>query len=104
MDTVITSPQHPYPQLLIDSIPWPDLTRKWGQQEIVASDEQKASGGCKFASRCPFVMDKCRQAAPPLFHLDQQRVAACYLYEDKAQVPGEALGSLFAERTMPTTA
>jgi peptide/nickel transport system ATP-binding protein len=27
---VIGSPQHPYTQLLIDSIPWPDLRRSWG--------------------------------------------------------------------------
>ena len=28
---VIGEPQHPYTQLLIDSIPWPDLQRSWGQ-------------------------------------------------------------------------
>ncbi len=27
---VIGDPQHPYTQLLIDSIPWPDLNRSWG--------------------------------------------------------------------------
>ncbi len=27
---VIGAPQHPYTQLLIDSIPWPDLQRSWG--------------------------------------------------------------------------
>jgi len=27
---VIGAPQHPYTQLLIDSIPWPDLDRSWG--------------------------------------------------------------------------
>lgn len=27
---VIGKPQHPYTQLLIDSIPWPDLDRAWG--------------------------------------------------------------------------
>lgn len=27
---VIGQPQHPYTQLLIDSIPWPDLNRPWG--------------------------------------------------------------------------
>lgn len=27
---VIGDPQHPYTQLLIDSIPWPDLDRAWG--------------------------------------------------------------------------
>ncbi|MEM9854364.1 MAG: ABC transporter ATP-binding protein, partial [Pseudomonadota bacterium] len=28
---VIGAPQHPYTQLLIDSIPWPDLNRAWGE-------------------------------------------------------------------------
>ena len=27
---VIGDPQHPYTQLLIDSIPWPDVNRPWG--------------------------------------------------------------------------
>lgn len=30
---VIGAPQHPYTQLLIDSIPWPDLDRSWGTEE-----------------------------------------------------------------------
>ncbi|MEM9207108.1 MAG: ABC transporter ATP-binding protein [Pseudomonadota bacterium] len=29
---VIGDPQHPYTQLLIDSIPWPDLKRSWGDK------------------------------------------------------------------------
>ena len=28
---VIGDPQHPYTQLLIDSIPWPDMDRPWGE-------------------------------------------------------------------------
>ena len=31
--SVIGDPQHPYTRLLIDSIPWPDLKRSWGQGE-----------------------------------------------------------------------
>lgn len=31
---VIGAPQHPYTQLLIDSIPWPDLDRSWGDGRI----------------------------------------------------------------------
>ena len=31
VETIIREPQHPYTQLLIDSIPWPDLKRPWGQ-------------------------------------------------------------------------
>lgn len=30
---VIGDPQHPYTQVLIDSIPWPDLDRDWGSVE-----------------------------------------------------------------------
>ncbi|MEO1749350.1 MAG: ATP-binding cassette domain-containing protein, partial [Pseudomonadota bacterium] len=29
---VIGAPQHPYTRLLIDSIPWPDLERSWGEE------------------------------------------------------------------------
>jgi oligopeptide/dipeptide ABC transporter ATP-binding protein len=97
VDAVIGDPQHPYTQLLIDSIPWPDLTRKWGQQEIIAAEDVKGDLrlGCKFAGRCPHVMEKCRKSPPPLFQTDPGRVAACYLYEEKPQVVGERLGELF---------
>ena len=29
VDAVIKTPQHPYTRLLIDSIPWPDIERRW---------------------------------------------------------------------------
>ena len=97
VDSVIAEPQHPYTQLLIDSIPWPDLSRPWGQQELIAEDGESAIAGrgCKFASRCPHVMDRCRQAPPPLYALSNSRVASCYLYEDKPTLDREDLGSLF---------
>lgn len=28
-------PMHPYTRLLVDSIPWPDLNRRWGAQTVV---------------------------------------------------------------------
>jgi peptide/nickel transport system ATP-binding protein len=94
VESVIADPQHPYTQLLIDSIPWPDLTRKWGQQEVIVEEDKSAKAGCKFAGRCPHVMAKCRQSAPPLYRLSDSRVAACYLYEDQPQLAGEQLGKL----------
>ncbi|MEZ4863106.1 MAG: ABC transporter ATP-binding protein [Caldilineaceae bacterium] len=97
VEAVIGNPQHPYTQLLIDSIPWPDLNRQWGQQEITMVDAETArvGKGCKFASRCPFVMDRCRQAPPPLYQLESKQVASCYLYEGKSVLPSETLGVLF---------
>ena len=52
---VIGDPQHPYTRLLIDSIPWPDLERAWGdprsdgetevmEREIEASTETVVRG------------------------------------------------------------
>jgi peptide/nickel transport system ATP-binding protein len=96
VDRVIKDPQHPYTRLLIDSIPWPDLSRKWGQTEIVAREQEHGSveSGCKFTSRCPFVMDKCRQAQPPLYKVDPEQVASCYLYDQQPVVARERLSEM----------
>jgi oligopeptide/dipeptide ABC transporter ATP-binding protein len=104
VESVIANPQHPYTQLLIDSIPWPDLTRKWGQQEIIADEGTSVKTGCKFAGRCPHVMDRCLQSPPPLYQVDEGRVAACYLYDTHPILPGERLGELFAAGPQLVTA
>ncbi len=100
-DSVIRDPKHPYTQLLIDSIPWPDLQRTWGQQEIIIPDgTEKIGKGCKFANRCPHVMPVCREARPPLYQPDgQNRVAACYLYEKSPTLPKDDVGQLFSTGT-----
>lgn len=99
VEGVIRNPQHPYTQLLIDSIPWPDLNQQWGQKEIGTVDGEAAAvgKGCKFAPRCPHVMDKCRQSPPPLYEVDNRQVASCYLYEDKSVLASEELGTLFKD-------
>jgi peptide/nickel transport system ATP-binding protein len=96
VDRVIKDPQHPYTRLLIDSIPWPDISRKWGQTEIVAREQEHGSieAGCKFTARCPFVMDKCRAAPPPLYKLNDDRVATCYLYDQSSVVERERLSEV----------
>jgi peptide/nickel transport system ATP-binding protein len=95
-DRVIKEPQHPYTRLLIDSIPWPDLGRKWGETEIVAkAGEGGGTGeGCKFTSRCPFVMDKCKQAQSPLYRLHGDQVASCYLFDQNQAQPREKLSDI----------
>src|SRR5947208_2074193 len=72
VDTVIKDPQHPYTRLLIDSIPWPDLNRRWGETEIKARESELTGHGtgCPFYARCPFAMEKCL-TPPPLFRLNE---------------------------------
>ena len=101
VEKLIGEPKHPYTQLLIDSIPWPDLQRHWGQQEVVGIDEDRSVAsqtGCKFAGRCPHVMEICKQAPPPLYQTATRCVAACYLYEKEAVLPSEELGTIFRSR------
>lgn len=92
IETVIKGPQHPYTRLLIDSIPWPDLDRRWGGDQMPIKEIEGASTGkgCKFASRCPFVMDKCK-APPSLYRLSQHQTASCYLHDQFDTISADKL-------------
>lgn len=95
VDRIIKNPQHPYTRLLIDSIPWPDLNRRWGETEIKAREEtgEDISTGCKFYGRCPFAMEKCK-TFPPLFQLNEQQAASCYLFDENPSIESEKLSEL----------
>ena len=88
VEQVIKNPKHPYTQLLVGSIPWPDPTRRWGEGQVAVVDREAtgADKQCKFAPRCPFIMPICRERRPPLFQVDNGRAVACYLYKDKPVV------------------
>jgi peptide/nickel transport system ATP-binding protein len=95
VDDVIKNPQHPYTKLLIDSIPWPDLNRQWGETEIKAKEGELGDSGtgCKFLERCPFAMQQC-SVAPPLFRLSNHQAASCFLYERNPQIASDQLSEL----------
>lgn len=95
VDTVIKEPKHPYTRLLVDSIPWPDINRRWGATEIKAkeSDQSGDGTGCKFASRCPFAFFPCIEL-PPLFRLSEHHATACYLFEQNPRIESERLSEL----------
>ena len=90
---VIDAPQHPYVQLLIDSVPVPDPTDKWDVNISLPSEEEMrtaAAIGCRYYPRCPHRMDKCLEAQPPLFKMEKPKhEAACYLYEENEIAPIE---------------
>lgn len=80
---VIENPKHPYVQELIHSIPVPDPTIKWDTNVVLPDDEQlraKVDSGCRFYPRCPRRMDHCLDEKPPLYEIDTDHQAACYLY------------------------
>lgn len=85
VDHVIRDPKHPYTQLLVDSIPKMRGARDWEKVEdeaIQSVDDARESAGCKFADRCPAVMEKCWSQKPPLYQVNAERVSRCFLYEE----------------------
>lgn len=83
VEQVLMAPKHPYTQLLRASIPEADTAHRW-QGEIRLTDteeEEYLRQGCRFAGRCPHVMDICRTTPPPDFEVEGAQVA-CHLYAD----------------------
>lgn len=66
VEKVLVEPKHPYTQLLRESIPKADFRRRWDQTITLAETEQQEylRTGCKFAGRCPDVMEVCRRQVP----------------------------------------
>lgn len=93
VDQVIKDPQHPYTQLLVDSIPWPNLDQRWGAQPIQARDAAVGTAGCRFRPRCPRAMEACA-AEPPLFRIGDRQTASCFLHDRQPQVAQEQLSEL----------
>ena len=61
-------PAHPYTRALIQAIPSgnPRLRREAAPLEGETPSPMSPPAGCAFSSRCPFAIDACRQAVPPL--------------------------------------
>jgi oligopeptide/dipeptide ABC transporter ATP-binding protein len=106
IELVIKDPQHPYTQLLVGSIPLPNPELRWGARDDDGSRAGAAgpvqNRGCKFADRCPHVMDICHTAPPPLFRTQEGRAAACYLYTGSPTVKATRIMNDPSQRDSPT--
>jgi peptide/nickel transport system ATP-binding protein len=80
-DEVIRSPQHPYTQLLMSTAPDPRLPLAVIEGERDLGEPPKVidpGPGCRFAPRCPLVMDICRSTNPTMVTLSATHRAACF--------------------------
>jgi oligopeptide transport system ATP-binding protein len=83
-EALFKEPLHPYTKALLRSIPVPDPDRR-KRKELLPGEMPGALGklsGCRFSSRCPYVMEKCRQEEPLLIEVEENHFAACHLYQD----------------------
>jgi peptide/nickel transport system ATP-binding protein len=90
-EAVFEDPQHPYTLGLMGSIP--SLGRREGRLASIPGTVPPPEvwpEGCRFASRCPFVLDACRARRPPLAELRPGHAAACIRAPLERHVGGAA--------------
>jgi oligopeptide/dipeptide ABC transporter ATP-binding protein len=99
VETVIMDPRHPYTQLLVNSIPWPDPGRRWAGVEEIETGEsaERVLEGCKFVPRCRHKMSMCAKSVPPLFQVGPGHAVACHLYRDNPMVEEQDLSALVTQ-------
>jgi peptide/nickel transport system ATP-binding protein len=74
--SVLTNPQHPYTRFLLDAI----------EREVDPRVEEKgvnfALSGCRFAHRCPYAFEACREF-PPMVRVGDPHYASCFLHAEE---------------------
>jgi oligopeptide/dipeptide ABC transporter ATP-binding protein len=80
---ICTNPKHPYTQALLRAVPIPDPAAK-RQRVILGGDVPtpiNPPSGCRFHTRCPIAVDRCKVEEPPLRQVEDGRDAACHLVQ-----------------------
>jgi peptide/nickel transport system ATP-binding protein len=78
-ERVLTNPMHPYTELLLNSVP--TVGKKWERGVKLPDIELKEylTTACKFAPRCAYARDVCRQKPPPMVQVvGEPQEALCF--------------------------
>mgnify|MGYP000898239909 CR=1 FL=1 len=80
-ESVFSKPLHPYTKALMSAVPVPDPTIK--RERIVLEGDipspDKPPAGCKFHTRCPVAIAKCKSQTPELVLRGHDHCVACHL-------------------------
>ena len=84
VERIFASPNHPYTQGLLQSLPRVDKDASGAKQRLqeipgIVPSLLNLPTGCKFASRCPSVMPQCKEQEPPLEQVAPDHFSACWL-------------------------
>jgi oligopeptide/dipeptide ABC transporter ATP-binding protein len=92
---VFTTPQHPYTEALLQSIPMLGMTQAEPLRVIRGTVPSPLAWppGCRFQPRCDYAFERCVEEHPPLFPVDRQE-SACWLCESGRRTPAAAPGTV----------
>ncbi len=78
-DTIFERPAHPYTLGLLACRPEGVLPS--GRLRVIGGsvpDPMQRSAGCRFAPRCPFAKEHCREESPPMTAVEEGHEVACF--------------------------
>jgi peptide/nickel transport system ATP-binding protein len=79
--TLFTNPLHPYTEALLAAVPVPDPD--FQRERVILRGEVPSPlnppKGCRFHTRCPYVMDRCRHEPPVVREITPGHLVACHL-------------------------
>jgi peptide/nickel transport system ATP-binding protein/oligopeptide transport system ATP-binding protein len=82
-DTLFRRPLHPYTEALLSAVPIPDPKIK-RRKRVLQGDVPSPLNpppGCAFHTRCPYVMERCKQETPGLTEVASGNLVACHLHD-----------------------
>jgi oligopeptide transport system ATP-binding protein len=104
-DDLYRNPLHPYTQALLAAIPVADASVEARRERVVVTGEVPSAlrppPGCRFHTRCPQAMDRCKTAMPPLVGDGSGRMVACHLHPGTASSGAGTLPAGTAPVAMP---
>lgn len=105
--TIYANPLMPYTKALISAVPVPDPRVEAKRQRIVLEGDVPSPinppQGCRFHTRCPYVIAACKQIVPPLVEIKPDHFAACIrISREEPEIenvtPGQAPGLTSAQQ------
>jgi oligopeptide/dipeptide ABC transporter ATP-binding protein len=87
---IFANPEHPYTEALLKSIPLLGMRYTTPLKAIrgMVPSPLDWPTGCRFAPRCDYAFERCRQELPPLFEVGAQE-SACWLCENGSRTARE---------------
>ncbi len=84
VDPLFETPLHPYTVGLLESLPDPEHPKEKLQAiPGIIPHILELPKGCKFATRCTRVFEKCWEVEPELLEIEPQHFVRCHLYSEK---------------------
>lgn len=83
-DDLYDDPLHPYTKALLSAVPIPDPVIEKRRERIILTGDVPSPinppSGCRFHTRCPYVMEVCKQIDPIVADQGNGHYVACHLY------------------------